>query len=137
MPRLIPRLLTRLEHAPRSRHIPFELIRRRRQLPLRRPVLPLPSLSPYDRTRSILLDDINPIINASAYTRRKSLPPSVWIRDSLRRRAVIPDEYERPRCMTEEERKCAHVIQSGEDLPGKYQAFAEGLPRSSGTDAST
>jgi hypothetical protein len=105
MPRLIPRLLERLEHAPRSRRIPVEPIRRRRKLSLRRPLLPLPSLSPHYRTRSILLDEVNPIINASAYKRHKSFPPKVWIHDFPRRKTVVADEHDRLRRMTEEERK--------------------------------
>jgi hypothetical protein len=103
MPRLISRLLTRLEHAPRSRRVPVEPIRRRRKIPLRGPVLP--SLLPYGRTRSILLDDVNPIINPSAYKRHKSLPPRVRIHNLPRRKAAVTDEHDRPRHMTEEERK--------------------------------
>jgi len=107
MPRLISRLLRQLEHAPilgSTRRVPADPIRRRRKSSPHGAVLPFPSLSPLNRTRSILLDDVNPVINASAYTRHKYLPPRVRINDSLRRAAVAADD-DRPRHMNEEERR--------------------------------
>ena len=108
MPRLIPRLLKRLEDASpadNSKRISVAPVRRRRVISLRGPSLPPPSLSPFGRTQSILLDDVNPVINVSAYTRHKSLPPRLRIHKAQRRRAVDTNQNDLPRRMTQEERK--------------------------------
>jgi hypothetical protein len=107
MPRLIPRLLKRLQDAPadNSKRISVAPVRRRRIISFRGPSLPPPSLSPFGRTRSILLEDVNPVINTAAYTRHKSLPPRLRIHKAQRRRAVDTNQDELPRRMTQEERR--------------------------------
>lgn len=104
MPRLITRLLRHLENSPlinKTKRTTIVPIRPPRKTSLLRPRLPVPSLSAANRTQSILVDDVNPIVNADAYTRHKSLPPTLW----PRRRAIrTRGEFDRPRSMTDEER---------------------------------
>lgn len=103
MPRLISRLLKRLEDVPGSRkQSPEKPIRRKRIVSLHGPLVPPPSLSAVNRTQSILLDHVNPIINPDVYTRHKSLPPKVFHNT---RQRVIADEVDQPRSMTNEELK--------------------------------
>ncbi|KAN0132489.1 hypothetical protein V8E53_009505 [Lactarius tabidus] len=90
MRQLIPRLLRRLK----ERSVAGETIRpvRPRALgakSLRRSLPPPPVFS--GRSRSILLDEINPIANSKAYRRHKSLPPQVRLPDSQRTRTVSRD----------------------------------------------
>jgi len=103
MPRLISRLLDRLEHAPVSNKTKAVSVRRRRKISLRTSLPPPPSLSPFNRTQSILVDNINPVINASAYTRHKSLPPMLLLHKSQRQPVVAADDDDRPRYMTNSE----------------------------------
>ena len=107
MRRLIPRLLRRV----RARSIALENVR-----PLRSPAkgakslrrqLPPPPVF-FGRSRSILLDDVNPVMHPKAYRRHKSLPPQVTLPDSQKTRTVSRDgtvEDDVRREMTAEERE--------------------------------
>ncbi|TFK55818.1 hypothetical protein OE88DRAFT_1804611 [Heliocybe sulcata] len=79
MPRLVPRLLKSLQNfklkgrpsphdAPASLASPKE--HRRRSSP--RAIPRLPAIAANDRSQSILVDNVNPIVNAEAFIRRKS-----------------------------------------------------------------
>jgi hypothetical protein len=111
MRQLIPRLLRRLK----ARSFASEKIR-----PLRPPAkgakslrkqLPPPPIF-FGRSRSILLDDVNPIMHPKAYRRHKSLPPQVTLlpgsQKGARTRTVSRDgtvEDDVRREMTPEERE--------------------------------
>ncbi|KAI9467231.1 hypothetical protein BJY52DRAFT_1201561 [Lactarius psammicola] len=107
MRQLIPRLLRRLK----ERSVAGETIRPIRPpaqgaKSLRRSLPPIPVFS--DRSRSILLDEINPITKPKAYRRHKSLPPQVRLPDSQKTRTVSRDgtvEDDVRREMTTEERE--------------------------------
>ncbi|KAI0254922.1 hypothetical protein BJV78DRAFT_886364 [Lactifluus subvellereus] len=107
MRQLIPRLLKRLK----ERSIAGERIRPLRPpakgaKSLRRPLPPPPVF--FGRSRSILLDEINPITNPKAYRQHKSLPPQVRLPDSQKTRTVSRDgtiEDDVRRKMTAEERE--------------------------------
>ncbi len=107
MRRLIPRLLNRLG----SRSIVPEKIR-----PIRPPAKGAKSLRKqlpphplfFGRSRSILLDDVNPIMHPKAYRHHKGLPPQVTLPDSQKTRTVSRDgtvENDFRREMTAEERE--------------------------------
>ena len=104
---LIPRLLDRLK----SRSITPEKIR-----PIRPPAKGAKSLRKvlpprpvfFGRSRSILLDDVNPIMHPKAYRQHKSLPPQVNLPESQKTRTVSRDgtvENDVRREMTVEERE--------------------------------
>ena len=104
---LIPRLLDRLK----SRSITPEKIR-----PIRPPAKGAKSLRKvlpprpvfFGRSRSILLDDVNPIMHPKAYRQHKSLPPQVNLPESQKTRTVSRDgtvENDVRREMTAEERE--------------------------------
>ena len=107
MRQLIPHLLKRLK----ARSIAGEKIRPLRPpakgaKSLRRPLPPPPVF--FGRSRSILLDEINPITNPKAYRQHKSLPPQVRLPDSqktstISRDGTIEDDVRRE--MTAEERE--------------------------------
>lgn len=107
MRQLIPRLLRRLK----ERSVAGDTIRPIRPpahgaKSLRRPLPPPPVFS--GRSRSILLDEINPITKPKAYRRHKSLPPQVRLPDSQKTRTVSRDgtvEDDVRREMTAEERE--------------------------------
>ena len=107
MRQLIPRLLRRLK----ERSVVDETIRPIRPpaqgaKSLRRSLPPPPVFS--GRSRSILLDEINPITTPKAYRRHKSLPPQVTLPDSQKTRTVSRDgtvEEDVRREMTAEERE--------------------------------
>ena len=107
MRQLIPRLLRRLNEKSAA----GETIRPLRPpakgaKSLRRSLPPPPVLS--GRSRSILLDDINPITTPKLYRRHKSLPPQVRLPDSHKARTVSRDgtvEDDVRREMTAEERE--------------------------------
>ncbi|KAH9173456.1 hypothetical protein EDB89DRAFT_1850202 [Lactarius sanguifluus] len=109
MRQLIPRLLRRLK----ERSVAGETIRPLRPLAqgaksLRRPLPPPPVFSGSGRSRSILLDEINPITKPKLYRRHKSLPPQLRLPDSQKTRTVsrngtIEDDVRRE--MTAEERE--------------------------------
>ncbi len=106
MRRLIPRLLSRL----RSRSIVPKKIRpvhppAKGAKSLRKQLPPHPVF--FGRSRSILLDDVNPIMHPKAYRRHKSLPPHIRLPDSQKTRTVSRDgtvEDDVRREMTAEER---------------------------------
>ena len=106
MRRLIPRLLGLLK----ARSIVGEKTSRLRPpakgaKSLRRPLPPPPIF--FGRSRSILLDDINPIMHPKAYRQHKSLPPQVRLPDSHKTRTISRDgtiEDDVRREMTSEER---------------------------------
>lgn len=107
MRRLLPRLLGRLK----SRSITPQRIR-----PVRPPAKGAKSLRKqlpphpvfFGRSRSILLDDVNPIMHPKAYRQHKGLPPQVRLPESQRTRTVSKDgtvEDDVRREMTVEERE--------------------------------
>ncbi|KAH9965720.1 hypothetical protein BC827DRAFT_1314648 [Russula dissimulans] len=108
MRQLIPRLLRRLK----ARSIASEKIRpvrppARGATSLRKQLPPPPDFSGR-RSRSILLDDVNPIMHPKAYRQHKSLPPQVRLPDSQKTRTVSRDgtvEDDVRREMTVEERE--------------------------------
>src|SRR6266403_1347341 len=104
--RLLPRLLNRLK----SRSITPEKIR-----PVRPPAKGAKSLRKrlpphpvfFGRSRSILLDDVNPIMHPKAYRQHKGLPPQVRLPESQKTGTVSRDgtlEDDVRREMTAEER---------------------------------
>jgi hypothetical protein len=107
MRQLIPRLLRQLK----ARSITREKIR-----PLRPPAkgakslcrpLPPPPVF-FGRSRSILLDEVNPITQPKAYRQHKSLPPQIRLPDSQKTRTISRDgtvEDDVRREMTAEERE--------------------------------
>ncbi|KAH9045175.1 hypothetical protein EDB85DRAFT_2070079 [Lactarius pseudohatsudake] len=109
MRQLIPRLLRRLK----ERSVAGETIRPLRPpaqgaRSLRRPLPPPPVFSGSGRSRSILLDEINPITKPKLYRRHKGLPPQVRLPDSQKARTVsrngtVEDDVRRE--MTAEERE--------------------------------
>lgn len=104
MPRLIARLLKSIQDAPLRQHKPNNILRKSRRKPqpsLHQP-LPSTSLSPFGRSKSLLLDDVNPITDPDVFKQHKTLPPKPWIEDSQRRAAK--NEYDQPREMSDEER---------------------------------
>ena len=107
MRQLIPRLLRRLKETS----VAGETVRPLRPpahgaKSLRRSLPPPPVFS--GRSRSILLDEINPITKPKAYRRHKSLPPQVRLPDSQKTRTVSRDgtvEDDVRREMTVEEKE--------------------------------
>ena len=107
MRQLIPKLLRRLK----ERSVAGEHIRPLRPpakgaKSLRRPLPPPPVF--FGRSRSILLDEINPITKPKAYRRHKSLPPHVRLPDSQKTSTVSRDgtiEDDVRREMTAQERE--------------------------------
>lgn len=107
MRRLIPRLL----NLRRSRSVVPEKIRAVRPpakgaKSLRKQLPPHPVF--FGRSRSILLDDVNPIMHSKAYRQHKGLPPQVRLPDSQKTRTVSRDgtvENDVRREMTAEERE--------------------------------
>ena len=108
MRQLIPRLLRRLK----ARSLASEKIRPLRPpgkgaKSLRKQLPPVPVF--FGRSRSILLDDVNPIMHPKAYRRHKGLPPQVRLPDSQKEtRTVSRDgtvEVDVRREMTAEERE--------------------------------
>ena len=107
MRRLIPRLVGRLK----SRSITPEKIRpvrppARGAKSLRKKLPPHPVF--FGRSRSILLDDVNPIMHPKAYRHHKGLPPYVRLHESHKTRTVSRDgtlENDVRREMTPEERE--------------------------------
>lgn len=106
MPRLLQRLVNQLS-APKfrqvDRRIPYAPGSRGRRRPksLFKPLPPEPSWSPSDRTQSIILDDLNPVIHRKIYEVHKTLPPRLRVSP---RQGATTDEYDRPREMTAQER---------------------------------
>jgi hypothetical protein len=104
---LLPRLLGRLK----SRSIALEKIRPIRPRAkgaksLRKQLPPRPVF--FGRSRSILLDDVNPIMHPKAYRQHKGLPPQVRLPESQKMRTVSRDgtmEDDVRREMTAEERE--------------------------------
>ena len=108
MRQLIPRLLRRLK----ARTLASEKIRPLRPpakgaKSLRKQLPPVPVF--HGRSRSILLDDVNPIMHPKAYKRHKSLPPQVRLANSQKetrtvsRDGTVEDDVRRE--MTVEERE--------------------------------
>jgi hypothetical protein len=107
MRRLLPRLISRRK----SRSIAPEKIR-----PVRPPAKGAKSLRKqlpphpvfFGRSRSILLDDVNPIMHPKAYRQHKGLPPQVRLHESQKTGTVSKDgtvEDDVRREMTAEERE--------------------------------
>jgi hypothetical protein len=107
MRRLLPRLISRRK----SRSIAPEKIR-----PVRPPAKGAKSLRKqlpphpvfFGRSRSILLDDVNPIMHPKAYRQHKGLPPQVRLPESQKTGTVSRDgtvEDDVRREMTAEERE--------------------------------
>ncbi|KAF5393935.1 hypothetical protein D9757_000161 [Collybiopsis confluens] len=103
MPRLLPRLISRLEASPPpSTFDPFSLDHIRfRGKSLRNPVPPTPSFHPSHYKQSILLSPGNPVTSSRDYKHHKSLPPRVSLPKNAKSRKNANDH---PRTMTREER---------------------------------
>ncbi|KAI0693568.1 hypothetical protein BC835DRAFT_1275717 [Cytidiella melzeri] len=112
MPRLIPRLLQALARSPSTRsHSPRVCSSRRTTRTTISPP-PLASatalLSPHRRTRSVLLEDVNPITHKDAFRRQRTLEPRVHVPSVAKRKSkaeTSEDESmgEQRRVMTAEE----------------------------------
>ncbi|OAX43840.1 hypothetical protein K503DRAFT_680057 [Rhizopogon vinicolor AM-OR11-026] len=100
-PRLLPRLLKFLQDAPLPKSQSNGNVRRRKRVSMKKSVPETPSFTSDGRTRSILLDDANPITEGHFYDRHKSLPPKVHILRPLH----DTGGHDHPREMTEEERE--------------------------------
>lgn len=105
MPRIIPRLLKAIEHAAytpeRPPEIPTSLLRKKRRS-LWTPHIPKSNFSVDGRTKSVLLDDVNPLIHKGVFRRHKRLPPRVRVHKATLKRS---DSSDVPRRMTPEERE--------------------------------
>ncbi|KXN86374.1 hypothetical protein AN958_10236 [Leucoagaricus sp. SymC.cos] len=105
MPRLLPRLTRIIQAHPENNQIfPFDVRKHRPRRPksLHRPTSPNPPFDPDAHPQSILLESENPIATPRKYFRHKTLPPRVFVPQNARHRE---GEYDKPRQMTEEERK--------------------------------
>jgi hypothetical protein len=105
MPRLLPRLTSIIHAQQDSSHIfPFDIkkYRPRRPKSLHQPVAPRLSFDPHAYPQSVLLESENPIATPDRYTLHKTLPPRVFVPQNALHRE---DEHDKPRQMTEEERK--------------------------------
>jgi len=106
MPRLLPRLLDALRYSrPPSAPVNIVEIRHRRKRLVTSQAPPeCPSLSPKDRTQSIVLDSLDSILSLSNYHRHKASPPRLRVYKSKRRIADPTTQDARPRAMNSEER---------------------------------
>ncbi|KAJ3733330.1 hypothetical protein DFJ43DRAFT_226642 [Lentinula guzmanii] len=106
MPRILPRLLKKLEETSSQKafdHFSLDKYRfRGKSFWKPPPPNPLPSFKPSDYSQSILLTPNNPITSSRDYIRRKSLPPRANLPENAQRRKN--DLFDRPRRMTDEER---------------------------------
>lgn len=105
MPRLFPRLAHITQAQLDSNKLsPFDIAKHRPRRPksLHKPTLPNPSFDPNSYPQSILLQSENPVATPDKYFRHKTLPPRVYVPKDARQRE---GEHDRPRQMTEEERK--------------------------------
>ncbi|KAJ3992329.1 hypothetical protein F5050DRAFT_1579764 [Lentinula boryana] len=106
MPRILPRLLKKLEETSSQKafdHFSLDKYRfRGKSFWKPPPPNPLPSFKPSDYSQSILLTPNNPITCSRDYIRRKSLPPRANLPENAQRRKN--DLFDRPRRMTDEER---------------------------------
>ncbi|KAI0347361.1 hypothetical protein BDW22DRAFT_521946 [Trametopsis cervina] len=108
MPRLLHHLLDALQKSRgrgSSSQLPSRKQRAPRSLPSYRP-LPVTNalLSPHGRTRSVLLEDVNPVEHREAFTRRRKREPSVYAGARVKASSATIEEDE-PTVMTEEERE--------------------------------
>jgi hypothetical protein len=99
MPRLLPRLLQKVAYQSlqaQENHVDLKFFRRRPRRKSHKPLPPAPSFSPINRVQSILLDDVNPIINSKAYVLHKALSPRVRTVTSKEddNRQMTPEERE-------------------------------------------
>jgi hypothetical protein len=103
MPRIIPRLLRiTSQQSTLDKTYPFDVrTHRARPKSLHRPRPPIPSFRPAHYSRSILLTS-SLVTRSRDYVRRKSLPPRVYVPKNANARR---NEYDRPRQMTEDERR--------------------------------
>lgn len=93
MPRLIPRLLESLKataNTPAGKQVRPIYPASRGRVSLRQPVPPSPDFSS-SRTRSILLDQQNPVLHPKDFVQHKSLPPRVRLHRNHRKRVVERD----------------------------------------------
>ncbi|KAI0921358.1 hypothetical protein AcW2_006352 [Taiwanofungus camphoratus] len=110
MPRLLPRLLQRLQNVRSRQEQTVSALKRPQCGPpapiTYRPPPECPSLSPDGRTQSIILDSLNPILKLGKYKRHKFVPPSLRVRKRRRKTTSAErlHEYEESRAMTVEER---------------------------------
>ncbi|KAF7985225.1 hypothetical protein HWV62_7866 [Athelia sp. TMB] len=134
MPRILTRLQRQIETSSSSAKRvwpspkPFP---RKKKLSCVEPALPNPSFSAAGRTQSILVDNVNPIVDSNAYASHKSSAPVV----AVRRRVPYPttSDVDRPRVMTAQERRwwaspylrmlsspCRTCIVSNRTLPSDF-----------------
>ncbi|KAJ3715517.1 hypothetical protein C8R42DRAFT_681091 [Lentinula raphanica] len=106
MPRILPRLLKKLEETLSQEGFDdFNLNHYRfrgKSLWKPPPPNPYPSFKPSDYPKSILLEPQNPITSSRDYNRRKTLPPRVYLPERAQKRKN--DLFDSPRRMSEEER---------------------------------
>jgi hypothetical protein len=141
MRQLIPRLLSRFK----ARSLASEKIRLLRPpakgaKSLRKQLPPTPVF--FGRSRSILLDDVNPIMHPRAYRRHKSLPPQVRLPDSQKgtrtvsRDGTVEDDVRRE--MTAEEREWwANPYRMSPPFPPVFESPADIHPSSNAIHANT
>ncbi|KAG1820318.1 uncharacterized protein BJ212DRAFT_1567544 [Suillus subaureus] len=101
MPRLLPRLLKILQDAPEPNTLSNGYTRYKKRVSMKNTIPETPTFTSEGRTRSILLDDANPITEGHLYNRHKSLPPRVRLVKPLQ----DTGEHDHPREMTDEERE--------------------------------
>ena len=103
MPRILHRLIEKLSSSWQTkRRVPPQASRRQSPISLFRPPLPLPSWSPLGRTKSLILDDLNPLIHRKRYELHKTLPPKLRVHYQRKKNPQGGDDL--PREMTEQER---------------------------------
>jgi hypothetical protein len=118
MPRILPRLLKRLANSGYEQQnytIPYGLAARKTRKSLHKRVSSYTLINPTRRSRSILLDPINPIINAQDFVHHKSLPPKPVLPNAKVADGEVDDVQ---RVMTEQElnwwsnpyREFAHLL---------------------------
>ncbi|KAF5369749.1 hypothetical protein D9758_001197 [Tetrapyrgos nigripes] len=104
MPRILPRLLSRLSQSQSPQKFDSSSLKtvKRPAKSLRKPV-PLPqSLNPADHSQSILLTPKNQITSSRDYVQHKSLPPRVHVG---KRAEAAAGSYDKSRSMSKEELK--------------------------------
>jgi len=105
MPRILPRLLDKIARQGQVKKEKVDAFDVRAfrypRKSIHKPVPPRPSFHPSDHPQSILLAPANPVTNSQDYVQHKSFPPRLRVSKRVR---VRPNEYDRPREMSDEER---------------------------------
>ncbi|KAG1755833.1 hypothetical protein EDB19DRAFT_1663195 [Suillus lakei] len=101
MPRLLPRLLKILQDTPEPNSLSNGYTRYKKRVSMKNTIPETPTFTSEGRTRSILLDNANPITEGYLYDRHKTLPPRVRLVKPLQ----DTGDHDHPREMTDEERE--------------------------------